>query len=184
MIHNTSGVERTELSKLKIGDYIKMQIIKDKNGIYTLIGKDETEEGSTSYGVFDFIKYKRGKLVSDIAMNGDVRGQLTLGFRFSIKNNIFPTGLLYGDRQLRILSHSELIDLDTYTFNDMIDKKFFSGFHYGYFLVQDSYYNNKFYMCQDISQTSSGWDPTSYYPSDMILIYDYVDNPNSENIYY
>ena len=43
MIHNTSGVERTELGKLKIGDYIKMQIIKDKNGIYTLIGKDETE---------------------------------------------------------------------------------------------------------------------------------------------
>lgn len=183
MIHNTSGVERTELSKLKIGDYIKMQIIKDKNGIYTLISKDETEEGSHSFGVFDFIKYKRGKLVSDIAMNGDSRGTLTLGFTFSAKNNIFPR-LLYGDRQLRILSHSELIDLDTYTFNDMIDKKFFYGFYFGYFLTQESYYNNKFYMCQDISQTSSGWDPTSYYPSDMILIYDYVDNPNSENIYY
>ena len=125
MIHNTSGVERTELSKLKIGDYIKMQIIKDKNGIYTLIGKDETEEGSHSFGVFDFIKYKRGKLVSDGAIDGDGRGTLTLGFTFDNRNNIFPTGLLYGDRQLRILSHSEMIDLDTYTFNDMIDKRFF-----------------------------------------------------------
>lgn len=181
MIHNTSGVERTELSKLKIGDYIKMQIIKDKNGIYTLIGKDETEEGSHSFGVFDFIKYKRGKLVSDSTIDGDGRGTLTLGFTFDNINNIFPTGLLYGDRQLRILSHSEMIDLDTYTFNDMIDKRFFSGFSWGYFPTQESYYNNKFYSRNDISDTS-GW--TSYIPSAMILIYDYVDNPNSENIYY
>ena len=181
MIHNTSGVERTELSKLKIGDYIKMQIIKDKNGIYTLIGKDETEEGSYSFGVFDFIKYKRGKLVSDIAMKGDGRDVLTLGFTFDNRNNIFPTGLLYGDRQLRILSHSEMIDLDTYTFNDMIDKKFFSGFHYGYFPTQESYYNNIFYYANNISDTS-GWN--SYTPSHMFLIYDYVDNPKSENIYY
>ena len=181
MIHNTSGVERTELGKLKIGDYIKMQIIKDKNGIYTLIGKDETEEGSHSFGVFDFIKYKRGKLVSDSAIDGDARGTLTLGFTFDNMNNIFPTGLLYGDRQLRILSHSEMIDLDTYTFNDMIDKRFFSGFPYGYFPTQESYYNNKFYSRNNISYTS-GWN--SYIPDAMILIYDYVDNPNSENIYY
>ena len=183
MIHNTSGVERTELSKLKIGDYIKMKIIKDKNGIYTLIGKDETEEGSNSFGVFDFIKYKRGKLVSDGAIDGDARVALTLGFAFDVdhRNNIFPTGLLYGDRQLRILSHSEMIDLDTYTFNDMIDKRFFSGFPYGYFPTQESYYNNKFYSRNDISDTS-GW--SSYIPGAMILIYDYVDNPNSENIYY
>ena len=180
MIHNTSGVERTELSKLKIGDYIKMQIIKDKNGIYTLIGKDETEEGSYSFGVFDFIKYKRGKLVSDIAMKGDGRDVLTLGFTFDNRNNIFPTGLLYGDRQLRILSHSEMIELDTYTFNDTINVRFLSvGARY--FPTQESYYNNIFYYANNISDTS-GWN--SYTPSHMFLIYDYVDNPKSENIYY
>ena len=175
MIHNTSGVERTELSKLKIGDYIKMQIIKDKNGIYTLIGKDETEEGSHSYGVFDFIKYKRGKLVADMRMNNG-----SLGFSFNNKVNIFPTGLIHGDRQLRILSNNEMIELDTYTFNDTINKGFFYGNPWECFSTQESYYNNKVYSCADISSINE-WSNAAAYT---FLIYDYVDNPKSENIYY
>lgn len=180
MIHNTSGVERTELSKLKIGDYIKMQIIKDKNGIYTLIGKDETEEGSHSFGVFDFIKYKRGKLVSDRAMDGR-NDPTSLGIYTYFENSLIPTGLITGDRNLSIPSYSEAMDLSTYTFNDTIDSGFILKLGNYVFPVQESHYTKIPYWTDMRPGEYSGWHQT---PDAMILIYDYVDNPNSENIYY
>ena len=180
MIHNTSGVERTEVSKLKIGDYIKMQIIKDKNGIYTLIGKDETEEGSHSFGVFDFIKYKRGKLVSDGSINGSEQ-PTSLGIYTYFENSLISTGLITGDRNLRIPSYSEAMDLSTYTFNDTIDSGFILKLGDKVFPVQESHYTKIPYRTDMSPSEYSGWIQI---PNILILIYDYVDNPNSENIYY
>ena len=200
---NTNGVERTELSKLKIGDYIWGTIWKkdDENKLEVSFDENDPkyESGYTKVTEDCWFKFKKGTLILGKFYNSyygpGFEAEVAAPYgRFLLSNNGFNSNTL----RLTTLSEAKSIG----TMNDTLDLSNTSNiFHYWESHIQSNtisaYYtlggmiqeliNDLGFNPSDLTYTSARFsliDDGNYSQLGIALVHDYVDNPNSENIYY
>ena len=200
---NTNGVERTELSKLKIGDYIWGTIWKkdDENKLEVSFNENDPkyESGWTKVTEDCWFKFKKGSI-----------------FANTFYNSIRGTGLLYtgGLKPIRFLVNSDGVNsynLRFLTFEEAESIKTINDtlllsphdniFKYWYYNINPETTRGGIIIQESIFTVNGmDWDGSiriyrgesdtvfthdgGYGQQAIILVHDYVDNPNSENIYY
>lgn len=198
---NTNGVERTELSKLKIGDYIWGTIWKkdDENKLEVSFDENDPkyESGWTKVTEDCWFKFKKGSLILGNFYNSyygsNFEAEVAPYGRFLLSNNGFNSNTL----RLTTLSEAKSIGNmnDTLNLSDMpnifeywnryINGNTLSAYSNGGIMIQEFIKGLGLYS--DLTYSSSKFsklDETDAYQHGIVLIHDYVDNPNSENIYY
>ena len=200
---NTNGVERTELSKLKIGDYIWGTIWKkdDENKLEVSFNENDPkyESGWTKVTEDCWFKFKKGTLLLGSFYNSWHGSKFEVDVeaygRFLLSNNGFNSNTL----RLTTLSEAKSIG----NMNDTLSLSNTSNiFHYwekninpntwlvDYYnrggMIQEIINNLRFssYDLNYSATTFSQLDNKSDSQLGIVLVHDYVDNPNSENIYY
>lgn len=201
---NTNGVERTELSKLKIGDYIWGTIWKkdDENKLEVSFNENDPkyESGWTKVTEDCWFKFKKGSLILGNFYNSkygstfeaEVAPAPSYG-RFLLSNNAFNSNTL----RLTTLSEAKSIGNMNDTLNLSNASNIFgywvkyinaNTWYYGYggVIIQEFINSQGLYpeMLTYTSTRFSNLDIADTNQLGIILVHDYVDNPNSENIYY
>lgn len=201
---NTNGVERTELSKLKIGDYIWGTIWKkdDENKLEVSFNENDPkyESGWTKVTEDCWFKFKKGSLILGNFYNSyygstfeaEVAPAQSYG-RFLLSNNVFNSNTL----RLTTLSEAKSIGNMNDTLNLSNASNIFGYWvkyinantwydSYGGVIIQEFINSQGLYpeMLTYTSTVFSKLDIAGLDQLGIILVHDYVDNPNSENIYY
>lgn len=201
---NTNGVERTELSKLKIGDYIWGTIWKkdDENKLEISFNENDPkyESGWTKVTADCWFKFKKGSLILGNFYNSwygsgfeiDVAPAPSYG-RFLLSNNAFNSNTL----RLTTLSEAKSIGNMNDTLNLSNTSNIFEYWvryitshtwtdGYGGAIIQE-FINSQGLNPERLTYTTTAFsklDNASVEQLGIVLVHDYVDNPNSENIYY
>ena len=198
---NTNGVERTELSKLKIGDYIWGTIWKkdDENKLEVSFTENDPkyESGWTKVTEDCWFKFKKGTLLLGSFYNSYYGNEFEVDVgaygRFLLSNNGFNSNTL----RLTTLSEAKSIGNMNDTLNLSNTSNIFEYWdsyinsntwndRYGGVIIQE-FINSQGLYPERLTYTHtvfSKLDIAAPEQLGIILVHDYVDNPNSENIYY
>ena len=195
---NTNGVERTELSKLKIGDYIWGTIWKKDDGNKLEVSFNENdpkyESGWTKVTEDCWFKFKKGTLLlgnfyNSVYGNTFNDSKYAPYGRFLLSNN----GINSNTLRLTTLSEAKSIGNMNDTLDLSNDSNIFSYWK-NYINVSTMYYGaiiqelidnrSLYYNLTYSSFKFSELDNALPGQAGIVLVHDYIDNPNSENIYY
>ena len=197
---NTNGVERTELSKLKIGDYIWGAIWKkdDENKLEVSFNENDPkyESGWTKVTEDCWFKFKKGTLILGKFYHPYYGSKFEVDVgaygRFLLSNNGFNSNTL----RLTTLSEAKSIGNMNDTLNLFNELNIFTYWNNN--IIRNTF-DDSIIMIQElindkVSHLTLVYSPASfssildssanYAKSGIALVHDYVDNPNSENIYY